>query len=307
MDRRRLVWLFLTGLSSVSCLSISRRDVCRVIAGTSPAIALVPRPSWAASDATAPQSHAKVLARRFSDSILKQPPIMMGSGDGIDNTYFPDFLAGDWRLTQTLVDIQAPLGSVYMGGPNGRQEIAQQSLQESRARIGKPVELNVRYVTTKWGVAEDRLANTQARLDTFAGRPVVAGVAYADVGASNRAAMLAAGGTEDDPLSTVFVRFRGPAAQKTFLTGHGAAYQSPSHWFGWEGQRSIFALTNQSTAPPVFTDSELLWEFTKIDDNHIQGRLRIAGYLNAQSDKLYFDARNRAVSIQDYALDMRRI
>jgi hypothetical protein len=29
--------------------------------------------------------------------------------------------------------------------------------------------------------------------------------------------------------------------------------------------------------------------------------------LNAQSDKLYFDARNRAVSLQDYTLEMQKI
>jgi hypothetical protein len=72
-------------------------------------------------------------------------------------------------------------------------------------------------------------------------------------------------------------------------------------------QRSIFALTNTNTAPPVTTDTEYIWEFEKIDDITVRGKLRIAGYLNAQSDILYFDARKRAVSLQDYTLDMRKI
>ena len=70
--------------------------------------------------------------------------------------------------------------------------------------------------------------------------------------------------------------------------------------------RSIFALTNTNTAPPITTDVEYIWKFDKIDDNALKAKLRIAEYLNAQSDVLYFDARQRAVSLQDYTLDLKR-
>jgi hypothetical protein len=149
-------------------------------------------------------------------------------------------------------------------------------------------------------------------LNAFAGKDVVASVQYADVGGSNRQSTLTLGGTADDPLQTTIVYFKGPAAQKTFVTSHGSDKgQSKDNnvesWAGYEVQRSIFALTNQNTAPPITTDAEYIWMFEKEDDNHVRGRLRIAGYLNAQSDTLYFEARNRAVSIQDYTLDMKRI
>jgi hypothetical protein len=114
------------------------------------------------------------------------------------------------------------------------------------------------------------------------------------------------GGTEQDPLQTTVVRFKGLAAQKTFCIFHGAESLSETQWAGYELDRSIFALTNQSTAPPLTTDSELVCFFEKLNDDHVQGKLRIAGYLNAQSDKLFFEARNRAVSLQDYTLDMKR-
>ena len=52
--------------------------------------------------------------------------------------------------------------------------------------------------------------------------------------------------------------------------------------------------SNQNTAPPVTTDSESIWVFTKIDNDTVSAKLRIASYLNAQSD--YEDYRRRLIS-----------
>jgi hypothetical protein len=105
---------------------------------------------------------------------------------------------------------------------------------------------------------------------------------------------------------TTITYFKGPAAQKSFMTSHEAQNLSEDSWVGYEVLRSIFALTNTNTAPPITTDVEYIWKFDKVDDNTVQAKLRIAEYLNAQSDALYFDARQRAVSLQDYTLDMKR-
>ena len=70
--------------------------------------------------------------------------------------------------------------------------------------------------------------------------------------------------------------------------------------------RSIFALTNQSTAPPVTTDTEVIYSFKRIGEDRVEGRLRLAGYLNPQSDQLYFEAKNRAVSLTDYTIVLNR-
>ena len=67
----------------------------------------------------------------------------------------------------------------------------------------------------------------------------------------------------------------------------------------------VLALTNLYFLPEK--DSELIWKFDKLDERHVQGRFRIAGYLNAQADKLYFQAKQRAVSLQDYTLDMYKV
>jgi hypothetical protein len=257
-------------------------------------------------DLTTVQAAESVKSRLDLDILNLPPPSYANEFNGVDNTYYPPFLLGDWEVEQTLVSTTAPLGLKFLGGPNADLALAERTMTESRSKIGVPVNLRLRYVPTKWGVAEDRLFNVRSRLDAFAGRAVVASVNYADVGASNRKSVVALGGTDDDPLQTTNVYFKGPAAQKSFVVSHGAEKLGDRSWAGYEVQRSIFALTNQNTAPPITTDVEYIWEFDEVDGDTVKGRLRIAEYLNAQQDKLYFDARNRAVSLQDYALKMTR-
>lgn len=248
------------------------------------------------------------LRDKLQNDVLKLPaPSYASELNGVDNTYFPNFLTGDWEVVQTLVDTTTPLGLKFLGGPNGDIRIAQKTFEQSKAQLGKGVKLQLKFVETKWGIAEDRLFNTKSRLNAFAEKDVVASVQYADVGGSNRKSVLLLGGNADDPLQTTIVYFKGPAAQKSFVVSHGSEKLSDTEWVGYELQRSIFALTNQNTAPPVTTDTEYIWKLEKLDDDHVRGSLRIAGYLNAQSDKLYFEARNRAVSLQDYTLDMKRL
>ena len=59
-------------------------------------------------------------------------------------------------------------------------------------------------------------------------------------------------------------------------------------------------------AEAVTTDTEVIYSFRKVGSDEIDGKLRLAGYLNPQSDSLYFEAQNRAVSITDYTLTLKR-
>lgn len=130
-------------------------------------------------------------------------------------------MEGEWDATQTLVSTKAPLGLKFIGGPNASIDIAQKTMDEQNKRVGEPVNLKLKFVKPNFGVAEDRTFNLQSRLNSFAGKNVVASTSYADVRESNRAAVLASGGTESDPLTTTLVYFKGPAAQKTFVISHG--------------------------------------------------------------------------------------
>jgi hypothetical protein len=93
------------------------------------------------------------------------------------------------------------------------------------------------------------------------------------------------------------------------MTSHGSEFLAENNqiWYGYELDRSIFALTNTNPAPPVTTDQEVIWELQRLSEREVKGRLRLAGYLNAQSDELFFDAKNRAVSLADYSLLMKKV
>ena len=117
---------------------------------------------WGTSSATATPAaiDSSNLALRFENDLLKEPPVSMGSElNGIDNFYFPSFMKGTWQIQQTLVGVSTPLGLAYAGGPNGEESIARQTLQDAQTRLNVPVQLQLRFLSTPWGVAEDRPAN----------------------------------------------------------------------------------------------------------------------------------------------------
>ena len=279
-------------------LSISRRSFVESSSAAVGAVAITPSGANAASSS---------IADRLDAEIIKSPPITAGTKyTGHENLYFPDWLEGEWYAVQTLVSTKAPLGLKFIGGPQGSLEVAQKTMDEQAKRINEPVNLKLRFVKTNFGVVEDRAFNLRSRLDAFAGKSVVASVNYADVRESNRASILASGGKEDDPLTTTLVYYKGPAAQKTFVISHGQDQLDSENWSGYELDRSIFALTNNNIAPPITTDTEVIYSFNKIRDDRVEGKLRLAGYLNPQADSLYFEAQNKAVSLTDYKLTLTR-
>jgi hypothetical protein len=266
------------------------------------------------------ESYNSDLVGRFEGSNDLIQPDVLSSSSGIDNTLFPPYLLGTWDVTQTLQSVQAPLGLQYLGGPQGNLDIAKQSMMETEKLIHQPVQFKLRFVPTVAATSgstlavEDRIYNTIQRLNAYAGRPVVASVDYRDTIQSNRAAILKQpGGTNDTPLATTLIRYKGPAIQKIFVTSHHTGIppsqpQLSTPWYGYECQRSIFALTNQSTAPPITTDTESIWKLDPQESSDLLlGQLRILAYLVPSQDQLYFQARKRAVSIQDYSVEMRRI
>ena len=297
-----LVLILVGGVNSLTSKELSRR---RVLVGTASFASF-----WVSSPQIGNAVSNNLQAKLEQDTLTLPAPSYASELNGVDNTYFPSFLEGDWKCTQTLVDTKTPLGLVFLGGPNGDLDVARTSMDQARKQVGKPISLSLRYIKTKWGVAEDRLFNSRERLNAFADKDVVSNVFYADVGGSNRKSVLLLGGTELDPLQTSVVYFKGPAAQKSFVTSHASEIVGEgekSSYIISETQRSIFALTNSNTSPPITTDTEYIWKFDPIDESHVKVKLRIAGYLNAQNDKLYFEARNRAVSLQDYTIDMTKV
>jgi hypothetical protein len=57
--------------------------------------------------------------------------------------------------------------------------------------------------------------------------------------------------------------------------------------------------------PPITTDQEVISQYS-IDGDVVNARIRLAGYLNP-NDRLYFEARQKAVTVSDYALELKRV
>jgi hypothetical protein len=97
---------------------------------------------------------------RMNESILKQRPVSAVS-TGVDNTFYPQWLCGTWQVTQTLVNVETPIGLIFAGGPNGITSIAEKTVEESCCRLNEPVSLQLRYVKSLGGTVEDKLFNTR--------------------------------------------------------------------------------------------------------------------------------------------------
>ena len=170
------------------------------------------------SMANASTAKQLTIEDRLTTNFLTLPPPSRASElNGIDNVYYPSWLAGEWEVIQTMTDTSTPLGLKFVGGPNGSETIASESIKEQRKQLNVPVSLRLRYLKTKFGVAEDRLFNTKERLNAFAGRNVVASVEYADVGGSNRQSVLMMGGDQDTPLQTTGKIYINYSFSKSFM------------------------------------------------------------------------------------------
>ena len=118
----------------------------------------------------------------------------------------PAWMVGRWRCEQTLTSFTMPLGVEFIGAPGRPLSEAEASAAQTRAQVGKPVALELRYDAVEGGAREDRAHNAQARLDAFAGRAV-----------TKRARPCAAAGVDSPGLACTLVEFKGPVSQKQIV------------------------------------------------------------------------------------------
>jgi hypothetical protein len=123
------------------------------------------------------------------------------------------------------------------------------------------------------------------------------------VGNSNRAYILRLGGSEEEPLQAILERFKGPVAQKIFVTSHSGKPEQDASLSDWTGYAVQISMTNTSTAPPITTDLGLLWSFHVRSRNRIQGLIRVRTSIPPTNSTRTLK-RNRVVSLQDYALQL---
>lgn len=298
-------------LSMLRWLMISTLSTCDVSA-LKPTHSPTTRRALLASGAAtiAASSKPAVAADAYGELMSRlQAPIVSEAGDsgsGGKEPALPGWLAGRWQCEQTLTSFTLPLGVQYIGAPGRPLAEAEASAAQTRAQIGKPVMLELRFAPTETGgVVQDWAFNARSRLDAFAGRPVT----------SASSSCAEAGVDSANGIACSFIKFRGPVSQKQIVNSERVAQApsgTPSSVVISEFTRSIFArLTvpgDTRSFPPITTDSETVVRLAPDADNSnvVRGSLRLISYLQPY-DPLYFAAGRKSVSISDYSLTLTKL
>ena len=237
-------------------------------------------------------------------------PIVSEAGDGTmagrPEPPLPAWLSGRWRAEQTLTEFNMPLGVQFIGAAGRPLSEAEASAAETRAQIGKPVRLELRFDAVGDGAREDRAFNSRSRLDAFAGRSV-----------TKRSRACAVAGVDSPGLACTLVEFKGPVSQKQIVNSMRVATPSEGTAVVFsEFTRLIFArLTmpgDTRNFPPITTDSETIVALAPDavegggPPEVVRGKLRLISYLQPY-DALYFAAGRKSVSVSDYSLTLTRL
>lgn len=249
------------------------------------------------------------LAKRFSDDSIDKFPSGFVAPWGPSDLFVPAWMEGSWHVVATLDKVVAPLGLKFVSNGGSDIRAAQSTMDEQAKQLGVPVEYDLRFLKTARGnVVEDRLFNSESKINAYAGRPVVKRVRYADVPGSNREDATKRGDGPDDPLLTTVVYTKG-AVQKVFITAfqsepEATSADGASVWRGCQSTRTLFAAPSAGYNP-LAVDEEVVTEFRRTAAGNILGRIRLLGFLNP-NDPLFFQAGNKAVTIAEYALRFSR-
>lgn len=239
---------------------------------------------------------AAELRTRLETPLVSQ--LSMAPSGGAE-PLLPGWLAGRWQCEQTLQRYSTPQGVQYIGAAGRPIAEAEASAAQTRAQIGKPVKLELRWRSVDGGAVEDRPFNAQSRLDAFAGREVV-----------RAAGTCAQAGVDSPGLACTFVDFNGPIVQKQFVNSVRLSAAEPDAFISSDVMRTILARRKVAgdtrNFPPLTADSEVIMSLSYAAPGSAAGRLRLVEFLNA-NDPLYFSAGGKSVSISDYSLQLTRL
>eukprot|EP00966_Prymnesium_polylepis_P257955 5958614-Prymnesium_polylepis.1 len=122
------------------------------------------------AERVAAATNLDALSARLEATVLKEPDIKPTA----DAPSLPAWLVGRWECTSTLQACSTPLGVQFIGAPGRPPSEAEATAAQTRAQVGKPVTLELRWLEDgKGGAVENRPFNVRSRLDAFAGRQVV--------------------------------------------------------------------------------------------------------------------------------------
>lgn len=212
-----------------------------------------------------------------------KPPTKPATGDLV----YPDWLAGTWEMTSTLVDIAAPLAP----------EIETPGFESNQSLLNEPITCKVRF--------EPRLTSyTQSFLlkPRLAQEKIVADRAFNGLN-------LAKAYLGEEAVKKVVVDTKDPNRQLTILADYhmlestvtGRATETPSdtEFITTEFFQQMF----RGGGKPYFNEVETTTAYHQVDDDHVTADQVTAVYLSPQEPN-YFDAGNHPVALYRYQLDL---
>jgi len=215
-----------------------------------------------------------------------KPPTQPPTGDLV----YPDWIAGTWELTSTLVDLSAPLAPA----------IETPGFPDNQNLLNEPVTCEVRF--------EPRLTSyTQSFLlqPRLAQEEIVADRAFNGLS-------LAKAYMGDTAVKKVVIDSKNPNRQLTILANYhmlestvtGRATEAPSEtdFIMTEFFQQMF----RGGGKPYFNEVETTTAYHQVDDDHVTADQITAVYLSPQEPN-YFDAGNRPVALYRYQLELTAI
>ena len=215
-----------------------------------------------------------------------KPPTQPANGDLV----YPDWMAGTWEMTSTLVDSSAPLAP----------EVETPGFQSNQSLLNEPITCEVRFEPRMTSYTQSFLL--QPRL---AQEEIVADRAFNGMS-------LAKAYMGDTAVKKVVIDSKNPNRQLTILENYhmlestvtGRATEAPAETEFLTTE--LFQQMFRGGGRPYFNEVETTTAYHQVDDTHVTANQITAVYLSPQ-DPDYFKASNQPVALYRYELDLTAI
>jgi hypothetical protein len=221
---------------------------------------------------------------RFPDW-RSQPTLSSAQGD----LYYPDWLAGDWNVTSTLVDVVAPLAP----------ELVTPGFESNRRQLGKAVTFPVRFKrftaevnrsqspfpigqVLPQGIVADRIYNGTRLTEAIMGKDVLQSI-QSDARSPNRQV----------------ARFRNGQEMVTQISDHATETNADSEFISSELYQQEFRSATQIYLNQV--ENTIGYRLVSAKPRRIEANQVTAIYLSPQ-DPDYFKARQQPVALYRYRM-----
>ena len=215
-----------------------------------------------------------------------KPPTHPAAGDLV----YPDWMAGTWEMTSTLVDLSAPFAPA----------IATPGFESNQSLLNEPITCEVRFEPRMTSYTKSFLLQPRLAQEEIVADRAFNGLSLAEAYLGEQA------------VKNVKVDPDNPNRQVTFLRGDrqlestiiGRAVEEPSadEFLTTEVFQQIF----RGTAQPYINEVETTTAYQRLDDEHIKADQVTAVYLSPQNPD-YFKARNQPVALYLYQLELTAI